>query len=212
MAYSGKLLVVGTPKGGTTYLYHLLTCHGIDVGHERVNTQGTVSGFLIDDYDDYPCPHRHEKDHQHKNFSDRVWLMRDALDSVRSIADFLNNGREPTLDWYESIGCEIDRSDYLKTALSIWVFTHQTIASYEDKIDLYFPLEHTDKFFPLLADIVHVGYNLPKVQMHYTTEQFRTYTKPSWEELQHKYGTLADTARNILEDFTRKANNQLNEA
>ena len=78
------ILVTGCPRSGTYYTAALLQHVELDVRHEQVGKDGTVSWMLAVDAPTYPYGHVNERRSDY-DFAQVVHLVRHPLDAIASI-------------------------------------------------------------------------------------------------------------------------------
>lgn len=98
-----RLLVTGTCRSGTWYLTECLLATGVNVGHEHVKPDGTVSGFMWVDHDWYPSKHERPGDPAPAaiDYVHRWHVVRNPLATIPSLAFVLANKR--VQDWIASL-------------------------------------------------------------------------------------------------------------
>jgi hypothetical protein len=90
-----KLLVTGTCRSGTWYLTKCLLTAGLDIGHEAIKGDGTVSGFMWLNHDWYPSKHERPGDPApcFVDYAHRWHVVREPLTTIPSLAYVLDNDR-----------------------------------------------------------------------------------------------------------------------
>jgi hypothetical protein len=88
-----RLLVTGTCRSGTWYLTRCLHAAGLDIGHEALKPDGTVSGFMWLNHPWYPSKHERPGDPAPSkvSYTHRWHLVRDPLATIPSLAYVLDN-------------------------------------------------------------------------------------------------------------------------
>lgn len=119
-----RIGVFATPCGGTTYLCDRLKSLGLDVGHERMRSDGIVCGFWAHG-DNRSQKMDRGKPHPDEYTFDALWtLVRHPLLVAETLPQFTERGRkhfswtheDPLLHalryWVETISIGLVRSDY----------------------------------------------------------------------------------------------------
>ena len=85
--------VVGCPRSGTRYVHWMLRAAGLDVWHERMGPDGTVSGLFVFPHSYAPGGHRGDGDRpQDYAFAHRYALIRDPQRTIPSLAQVFQHG------------------------------------------------------------------------------------------------------------------------
>jgi hypothetical protein len=117
--------VVGVPRSGTRYVHWMLRAAGLDVWHERMGPDGTVSGLFVFDHDYAPGPHRRDGDRPQDYTFDHPWaLVRDPLRSIPSLAQVFQYGE--LAEFYAKVGVPMHGSD-MACALRVWTCVYQKL-------------------------------------------------------------------------------------
>lgn len=109
----------------------MLRSAGLDVWHERMGPDGTVSGLFVFPHSYAPGGHRGDGDRpQDYAFAHRYALVRDPQRVIPSLAQVFQHGDFEA--YYSGVGIPMDGDD-LTRALRVWVATyrHLSAAQYE---------------------------------------------------------------------------------
>ncbi len=123
----GGLLITGTPRSGTKSVTQYFKDHGVDLGHECSGEKGTVD-----------WRHAFTKNLQEERFPLVLTLVRDPLDTVRSLNELITNcGRDTlTWPWIELMAKEGDweqdlaNLSWLSAAVNWWTSVYKNCSKY----------------------------------------------------------------------------------
>lgn len=124
---SRKLVVVGNSRSGTTWLSRVLRAKSLDVRHEYVGDDGTVSCFFFMDVRWYPfSPSTHPKGKiahvgerlRQFEFENKFMIVRDPLKTIGSIWSTIGREHQRWLEEFNVI--ESDIKPKMLKAMHIW--------------------------------------------------------------------------------------------
>lgn len=184
-----RLLVLGSGRSGTTFTAKALQVAGVNVTHEKVGQDGTVSHYFVVDSDWYPmAPWKGwvEKEKMHVGerrsdfeFENVVHIVRDPRKVIPSMTKIFDS---VTWEFYVRNGFipEGLKKPVLR-AMHLWL-NHNTAAA--EQADLTFQLERYQHAWPALMELI--GENVPYPQYlkpSNKTSGFKKYEPLAWHQL-----------------------------
>lgn len=124
----GALLITGCPRSATRSVTKYFEDHGVSLGHETAGEKGTVDW-------------RHaytEFDEENPAFVLRMTLVRNPLDTIRSLIDLLENcdRKSPTWKWITKLSRQggwnkkLKKRDFLGAATDWWITVYKHLLPY----------------------------------------------------------------------------------
>jgi len=191
MGQRKRLAVVGAPRSGTRHVHITLRAAGLDVWHERMGPDGTVSGLFAVPHTWMPGAHRGQPGEIPAAYSfDHRWaLIRDPLRAIPSFAQVFQLGH--LADWWEEVGVPMAEVDTLTQALRAWVATYEHLA---DEGAPFLRIEDFDRRWPELAEALGLPSRRPAIgpqNMHHGL------ASATWSDLETRDADYARRARAI---------------
>ena len=176
-----KLLVVSTPRSGTAWYTRVLRQQGIEVGHEKVGPDGSVSGFFFGAHDWYPYKHEYNGERRQDYLFEEVKLLvRNPLNTIPSLSVLLSySDNVPARKWYaDFFGIDMpsagDHEKLIKASAEVWVKTMQFVLSNEDLAEVL-----------RFEDLLEIHGDVPRPNGTFV----KAYKAPlTWESLDAKVG------------------------
>ena len=169
----GRVLIMATPRSGTLYVHKVLQGFGLDVGHERLRSDGGVGYNLINDYGELT------------RFDHIVHVVRDPRDCIASIAanfgrySWIASHRSPAAYWF-SLNDRID-----------WVLE---LARQEPDLTVdRLRIENSETALASLARLMGADPApdfFPSIQAHETNHR-KEYDPYSWDDLSQDVREMA---------------------
>ena len=189
-----RLAVVGAPRSGTRYVHLTLRAAGLDVWHEQMGPDGTVSGLFAVPHTWMPGAHRGRPGEVPAAFAfDHRWaLIRDPLRAIPSFAQVFELG--DLARWWSEVGVPMDDVDSLTRALRAWVATYEHLAA--EGVP-FLRVEDFDRRWPELAGPLGLPQQKPAIgdqNMHHGL------APTSWEELAYLDPGWARRAKDLAVD------------
>jgi hypothetical protein len=135
-------LIIGHPRGGTSYSSRLFKTFGFDVGHEHIHSTGISSWCFVtpDGYNAWgDCNKRNEY-----NFKWTFRAIRNPLSNINSLVK--NNEDITSVQLFEKwSGFKLTEKDPLNRAVQRYLYWEDTIEYWNDYIDFTFRVEDQQK-------------------------------------------------------------------
>ena len=185
-----RLLVIGAPHSGTRYMARVLRAAGVQVGHERVGREGSVSSYFV--ADDYWYGGKEHMGGRLRDFAfDHVWhQVRHPLAAISSIANLC-----PVSWWHwqeKHTGVSYDLPP-IERGTAAWLAFNELAE--RQKPELSFTIEHMEHSWPILATRLGIeGTPLPDVP-YADTRSTHPKLKVTWEALGSYESRVRDLAR-----------------
>lgn len=124
----GAMLITGCPRSGTKSVTKYFEDHGVSLGHETAGEKGTV---------DY----RHAytvMDKENPAFIIQMTLVRNPLDTIRSLTELLANcdRKSPTWGWLTELSCQggwdekLKKQEFLGAATDWWITAYEYLLQF----------------------------------------------------------------------------------
>jgi len=182
-----KLLVLGSGRSGTMFTAKALRTVGINVLHEKVGDDGTVSHYFVVDSDWYPmAPWQESQLKKHVgerrsdfDFKHTLHITRDPRKAIPSMTKIFGS---VTWQFYVDNGLIPDiRKNAMLRAMHYWL-AHNQLS--EKQADLTFNLERYQQAWPAIMEML--GKNEPypaHLKPMNKTGGFRAYTPLTFAEM-----------------------------
>lgn len=186
---SKPLLVTGNARSGTTWTRNALKSIGLDIEHEAMGADGTVSWFFAMDHDWYPyLPHEspkgrvaHQEDGRRRNyvFDHVVHIVRNPPHTIGSMTSIISATSQQWAS--EVIGFDIDMKPKMLRMMHIWNGINSQIE--KDGFDLRVNIERMeDRDWPKLMKLIgRKGTPYPVLKARNASSGYRKARECSWE-------------------------------
>jgi hypothetical protein len=203
-----KLLVLGTGRCGTMFTTKALRTVGINVTHEKVGEDGTVSHYFLVDSDWYPmAPWQENQQKKHVGerrsdfeFEHTLHIVRDPRKAIPSMTKIFGS---VTWQFYIDNGViPAGIKNPMLRAMHLWL-RHNELA--QEQADLTYNLERYAQAWPAIMEIL--GRNEPypaHLKPMNKTGGFRAYTPLTFNDMRHLDNNLANQIRNLARSYGYK--------
>lgn len=195
-----RVLVLGTPRGGTKYMAAVLRAAGLDVGHEETGTEGTVTHYFVIDTDDYSLagrrPQGDHPDERRSDFDFRFVLhqTRHPLPAIASIRD--NMGAR----YFRWVARHTHlNADWPPLYRAAWLWLHWHVRIDAQSPDLTFAVEHLADEWEDVCDQIGLFIDFPR-HVEYSTSRSRNHPL-GWSELDDMDPVLSGRIREKAMDY-----------
>jgi len=174
-------LVTGCGRSGTKYTSTVLRSCGLDMPHEKVGKDGSVSSVWAIDlkaeqyYKPHSCGSR-------SLFSTVLHQIREPLSAIASIT----TGRIDGIRWLQKHIPLYFEGDRIKWAVEYWLYWNQLC---EDQAIISYKVENIQTRWAEISEIL--GINVPFPKNIPTNINTRSHMRLSWKDLS-KYPILAE--------------------
>lgn len=203
-----KLLVLGTGRCGTMFTTKALRTVGINVLHEKVGEDGTVSHYFVVDSDWYPmAPWQENQGKKHVGerrsdfkFEHTLHIVRDPRKTIPSMTKIFGS---VTWQFYVDNGLiSAYHKRSLHRAMELWL-NHNLMA--EEQADLTFNLERYQHAWPAIMEMLGHNVTYPAhLKPMNKTGGFRAYEPLTWEQMEAVDSDLAKQIRKLAKHYGYK--------
>lgn len=182
-----RIALLGTPRSGTRYAHWVLRAAGLDVEHERMGPDGTVSGLFAFPHHWVPGGHGGQAEELPQDYAfDQRWaLVRDPLRTIPSLVQTLEHGN--IARYYREVGVPMDGPPMAR-ALQVWVATYLSLNHQGFSI---LRVEDLPSRWPEIAERFGLRRRMPDPG----PQSWRHHLQPvSWLTLYHLDEQMADMA------------------
>lgn len=182
-----EVLVLGTGRCGTMFTTKALRTVGIDVRHEKVGPDGTVSHYFVIDSDWYPmAPWQVKQGKKHVGerrsdfeFAHVLHIVRDPRKAIPSMTKIFGS---VTWQFYIDNGIIPDGiKNPMRRAMHLWL-NHNRLA--EDQAELTFSLERYQSSWPAIMEALgHVAEYPAHLRPMNKTGGFKKYEPETFDSL-----------------------------
>lgn len=158
------VLITGNSRSGTTHMHRMLRKVGLDVGHEYVQKDGTVSCFFFVDHSWYPDkPSERPKAHQGQRYGDFYFensyhVVRHPLKCIGSNCSTMGVQHST---WLDDLGLVPYEGQYVRTGRTkLWRMMrmwHEVNLACEKETDWRFRIENVDQVWKRMARELGLG-------------------------------------------------------
>lgn len=203
-----KLLVLGTGRCGTMFTTKALQVAGLNVLHEKVGPDGTVSHYFVTDSDWYPmAPWQVKQGKKHVGerrsdfkFDNIVHIVRDPRKTIPSMTKIFGS---VTWRFYEENGLlPVGIRNPVHRAMYLWA-AHNKLA--EAQAQFRFRLENYERAWPVLMDLVGSDAPYPAhLRPMNKTGGFKSYEPITFEDMLRIDKSLGSMIRSMARDYGYK--------
>lgn len=179
-----KILIIGLPRNGSTFISQAFRLNGIDVGHESIGKDGISSWVLASKSDiEYLGPTYNQVLKKYDNQVNLFHQIREPIQTISSITTISNKS------WrYVENYVDLKRSNsLLHKSMIFWLEWNKRC---EDMTDNRYQLDNYQKYFNLKEDLTSKNVNSRKHKNYNLDDMYKVDKKISEEILNYceKYG------------------------
>lgn len=196
-----KILVTGACRSGTTTVTRFLKDAGLQVEHEQMGRDGTVSCMFFIDASYYPkggIVRSHEGDGKFSDyeFEHIIHLVRHPLEAIPSQAGIYSKAHK---EWLDEIGfVNITIKPNILHAAHLWLNVNKLVDTMTNAVIRIEDLEH---FWPALKKRLNLSGSMPEVrQMNKASGIFRR-ASIEWEDLEKLDKGLTDEIKKLTRKY-----------